>query len=228
MKYLSQVYTAASGSIGGVTYSHNKGGAYTRARATPTNPNSPQQMAVRGIVGQLSNLWGTLLTAAQREAWDVYALYVEVTDTLGQSINLTGLNMYVRSNVPRIQAGLPRVDDGPTTYNLGDFSNPNFGIDATADELDVTFTDTDEWTSEDDAAMLLYASRPQSQTVNYFKGPYRFAGKIDGDGTTPPTSPQAIGLPFLAAAGQRIFVKASVTRADGRLSLPFRKFGLGA
>ena len=39
--------TDASGSLSGVTYSHNRGGAYTRNRSIPVNPNTVQQQAVR-------------------------------------------------------------------------------------------------------------------------------------------------------------------------------------
>ena len=51
---------------------------------------------------------------------------------------------------------------------------------------------------------------------------------ISGDGTTPPTSPAAIGLPFACVAGQKLFAKAVLSRADGRLSSPFRGSGVAA
>jgi hypothetical protein len=162
------------------------------------------------------------LTAAQRTAWNTYAANVTVLNALGDPINISGLAMYQRCNTPILQAGGPRVDDGPLIFSLGEFTNPSFALDEAADEVDVTFTDTDLWANEDDGFMFVYASRPQNPTINFFKGPYRFAGKIDGDGVTPPTSPAAITLPFAVATGQRIFVRTLIARADGRISLPFR------
>lgn len=228
MKFKSQILQQASGSVGGLTYSHNAGGMYTRQRSIPTDPATPQQSTVRGLMAQLANLWVNTLTAAQRAAWDVYAANVPVLNVFGDPIFISGLNHYVRSNVPILQAAGPRVDDGPAIYDLGDYTNPSFGIDATADEVDVTFTEADDWVDEDDAYMIIWCSRPQNPSINFFKGPYRFAGVIAGDSVTPPTSPAAIALPFVAAVGQRIFVRANVARADGRLSTPFRGFGLGA
>lgn len=228
MKFRSQVFTQVSGSVGGLTYAHNAGGLYTRSRAIPTNPNSPQQMAVRAAVANLSNLWGTTLTDAQRIVWDFYAFNTPVIDKLGQQINLSGINMYIRGNTPRLQQGLPRADTGPLVFNLGDYTDPSFSIDAAADTIDVTFDNTDAWANEDDAAMLVYCSRPQSPTINYFKGPYRLAGAILGDSTTAPTSPATIDLPFAVAADQKVFVRTAVTRADGRLSLSFRGFAIAA
>lgn len=226
--FKSGILTQASGSVGGLTFSHNQGGMYMRARRTPTNPNSPQQAAVRALVAQLTSLWTSTLTQVQRASWGVYALNVPLISKVGDSQNVSGLNMYVRSNVPRIQSGLPRIDTIAAPFDLGDFTFPTFGVDATADEADVTFTNTDAWANEDDSSMLVYASRPVSPSVFFFKGPYRFAGRINGDAVTPPTSPAAIALPFAVAPGERIFIKVSVSRADGRLSTPFRGFGDGA
>lgn len=218
-------FTQISGSVGGWTGSHNAGGMYIRARTIPTNPNTPFQQAVRGIVAQLSNLWVDTLTLAQREAWKTYAENVEVQGPLGDSITLNALNMYQRSNVARIQSGAARVDDAPVIFNVGDFTNPSFALDEAADEIDVTFADTDAWANEDDARMIVYASRPVATSINFFKGPYRLAGTIDGDAITPPTSPAAIALPFPVAVGQRIHALVRVSRVDGRYSNPFRGFG---
>lgn len=215
-------FTQISGSVGGWTGSHNAGGMYIRARTIPTNPNTPFQQAVRNIVAQLSNLWVDTLTLAQREAWKTYAENVQVQGPLGDSINVSALNMYQRSNVARIQSGFARVDDAPVIFNLGDFTNPAFALDEAANEVDVTFTDTDLWANEDDSNMLIYASRPVATSINFFKGPYRFAAVIEGDSITPPTSPAAIPLPFPVAVGQRIHVLARISRVDGRYSNPFR------
>ena len=215
-------FTQISGSVGGWTGSHNAGGLYIRARTIPINPNTPFQQAVRNITAQLSNLWVDTLTIAQREAWKTYALNVQVQGPLGDSITLSGLNMYQRGNVARIQAGFARVDAAPTIFDVGDFTNPAFALDEAADEVDVVFTDTDAWANETGSNMLIYASRPVATSINFFKGPYRLAGSIDGDDTTAPTSPAAITLPFPVAIGQRIHVLARVSRADGRYSNPFR------
>lgn len=220
--------TQMSGSLGGITASHNRGGLYLRARAIPVNPATPQQETVRQATSFLTDAWNNTLTAAQREAWTVYADNVPIANKLGNVGNIPGLAMYVRSNVPRIQAALPVVNDGPTNFTLGSFTEPSFGGDATADEVDVTFDNTDAWANEDDAALLVYASRPQNVTKVFFKGPYRLAGIIAGDSATAPTSPAAIAAPFAFVAGQRVFCFVRASRADGRLSEAFRGFALGA
>jgi hypothetical protein len=226
MKCRPLLADAMSGSVGGLVASHNRGGTYFRQRATPVNPGSTYQDLVRQILAQLTSLWQTVLTQDQRDAWDAYAANVTLPDRLGDQRNVGGIAQYVRSNVPRLQAGLTRVDDGPTVYNLGDFTLPTIASITAPTALSLGFTTGDDWVSEDGAAMLVFGSRGQNASINYFKGPYRFAGSIDGDSGTPPTSPAAITLPFVLTAGQKGFIKYAVTRADGRLSTSFRDFDI--
>ena len=226
MKYKSQVFTEASGSVGGLTFSHNKGGLYTRARAIPVNPASPFQEIVRNATALLTNLWVDLLTADQRRDWETYAFQVRIPNSLGEPVQIPALAMYVRSNVSRLQQGLPRVDAAPTIFNLGGFTSPSFTFNSAASSLAVTFEETDAWVGEDDAAMLVYTSREQNPTIKFFKGPYRLAGAILGNLALPPTSPADIVTPFPAAIGNSVFVRVRVTRVDGRLSADFRDFAV--
>lgn len=227
MKFKSQLVTQASGSIGGFTASHNKGGLYLRARAIPVNSNTSFQQAVRNFMSQLTSRWNAVLTAAQRAAWSVYADQTPITDTLGEPRTIPPLAMYCRSNIARLQAGFAVVDDGPTFYGLPTLSPLTFTADATADEFDVAFEATDAWANEDGGGLMLAASRPQNVSINYFNGPYRFAGAVVG-AVTPPTSPATIALPFPVAAGQQVFFKARATLADGRVSSPFRGVAIAA
>ena len=226
MKYKGTIIGEASGSLASMVFSHNRGGQYIRQRSIPTNPNSEYQQIIRGLVSQLTSAWQSVLTEAQRLAWDTYAELVPLLDPLGGTRNVGGLGMYIRSNVARLQAAdadLARIDAAPTEFNLGDFTPPGItSITATTKVAIITFEEADAWVSEDGAAMLIYGSRGQNASRNFFKGPYRYAGKIEGDSGSPLTSPQNITLPFALAAGQKAFIRCVVTRADGRMSSTFR------
>lgn len=221
MIFSSGLITRGSGSFGGLTFSHNRGGNYIRARTIPVNPSTSFQNFVRSVVSDLSNLWTNTLTEADRVKWDLYGTNVPITNALGESIFLTGLNHYVRSNVGRAQAGLARQDVAPGTFNLGSFT----ALDPVAQVLSVavgdlilTFDDTDAWVSEDLSSMLVYISEGKGAAINYYTGPYRFADSIDGEVAIPPTSPATVTVPFTYVAGQKAFFYVRVTRADGRLS----------
>jgi hypothetical protein len=227
----SAIVARGSGSIGGMTWSRNRGGMYVRARATPTNPNTPEQQAVRSAAAQCTSAWRNILTADQRAGWDLYAQNVELPNPLGSPRNVGGLGMYVRSNVCRIASGvveLVRVDDAPIIFNLGDVGALTV-ISATAatDVISFGFTDTDDWVDEDGAGLLIYSARAQNPSINYFKGPYRFCTAVLGDSGEPPTTPDAVDAAFNIDVANKTFVFARVSRTDGRLSTPFRGFGVG-
>ncbi len=223
MKFKGTVIGQASGSVASLTFSHNRGGQYIRNRAIPVQPGTPEQQAVKSILAQLSARWVTTLSEAERDAWDNYAAQVPLPNPLGDPRNVGGIAMYNRSNVSRLQAALTRIDDAPTTFDLGDFTAPVFAApSAGAGTVSVAFTVEDDWVEETGAAMLIYASRGVNASRNFFKGPYRFAGLIAGNATTPPTSPQVITLPFPITATQAVFFRVRVTRADARLSNDFR------
>lgn len=225
MKFKPVLGSELSGSMGGITASHNAGGAYFRNRVIPTNPGTSFQTAIRSFVGQLTSLWLNTLTSAERAAWDLYAGNVPLLDALGEPINVSGLNMYVRSNVPRLQGALPRVDVAPGVFNLGDFTPAGMSsLSAATQNFNVEFTEADDWVGEDNSSMLVYSSRPQNPSINYFKGPYRLAGQVAGEVAVPPTTPQAVGSAFPFVLGQVVHVRVQVSRADGRLSLSQRMF----
>ncbi len=222
MKFSSTIYAAVSGSIGGITYAHNQGGMYARARAVPTNPNTAQQQVMRNAMGNLTTAWLTVLTAAQRTGWSTFAANVPVLDALGQSRTIPPLSWYVKANSLRLQVGLTRIDAPPVIFELATMTLPVPTIVAAGTTVSVAFTNTDGWAGEVGGALLVYASRPQNATKNFFAGPYRFAGRVNGAGT-PPTSPAVITLPFtIGPTGSRMMFKFIALRADGRPSAVFR------
>lgn len=230
MKIKSALVTQISGSIGGMTGAHNRGGLYLRARAIPVNPSTGYQQQVRSALTALVNRWTTILTAAQRVAWNLYGANVSVIDKLGDTRFLTGQQWYLACNTPRNQYfqkylinTVPIVDDAPTLFDRGDFTTPSFAMDAVTG-LTVTFDNTDDWANEDDAMLLLYQGCPVNGSRGFFKGPYRLLTSIAGNATTAPTSPAVFAPAALAAVGfpiaeaQANWLGVAVTRADGRLT----------
>ena len=210
-----------SGSLGAVVFSHNAGGTYMRARVTPTNPNSPQQIKVRNAVTFLANFWNNGLTTGERKIWDTYAENVTITNRIGDQVNISGLAQYVRSNVVRIQADLARADDGPGIFNIGSHSEPRISNFSEATQLgDFSFDNgvlNDAWANEVGGFMFVYISRPQNVSVNFFRGPYRLTAVVVGD-PVPPVSPILINATFPFIAGQLIFGRAFSVRFDGRVA----------
>lgn len=211
--------TQMSGSEGGTVYSRNRFGAYRRNRSDPVNPNTDRQVTVRNIVRSLTIAWQNTLTQLQRDAWDVYGANIDWMNHLGQSVKLTGLNHYIRSNTPRLQASMARVDDGPVIFNL---ATAELALACTASEAtqqgSITFDPTAPWGSEDGAAEIFYGGLPKNGSIKFFGGPWRLIGPTLGDSGVPPVSPALVNWPFPFAEGNRLWLRSRITRADGRLS----------
>lgn len=211
-----------SGSVGATTYGHNQYGPWVRARANPSYPATPRQTVIAGAMSTLTSRWATVLTALQRHKWDLYALAVSRPGTTGRQNNASGLPMYIRSNIPRIQANHPRlsiVDAAPILHDLGDFG-PIHGIclDTVEDSVIFHFDDSSDWCQDLYAAMILWISPVKSEAVNFYKGPYQLLDLVKRKFSGPPTSPATVALPAPVGLSDRHHFRARVTRRDGRLS----------
>ena len=216
----------ASGSVGPTVFSRNQHGTYTKPRVTPTDPNTALQIVVRSALATLTTRWRDTLTAAQRRSWDLYAVQVHLRNRIARVHNIGGLAMFVRSNVPRIQANEPTlaiVDQAPNLLNLPSFTPiTRIVLNIVDDTIHPFFDPTDAWAQTTAAALLFYASQPQPLTVNFFRGPYRFAASLIGQTAPPLITPATIPLPFPAGASQRVFIRARLTAEDARLTHSFR------
>lgn len=210
------------GSIGGKVYSRNRYGQYIRNRAVPVNPNSARQQAAKSRFTELTERWSSQLTALQRAAWNDYGAAVPMTNRLGQVINLSGFAHYIRSNTQALQVFGTAIDPGPTVLTLpGVDSSMSAAISEATQLISVTFDNVLDWANEDEAFMQISMSKPVGVGRTYLVGHERFAGAIEGDGTTPPTSPTTMAVPFAVAENQQVIVTARIGRADGRLSSKF-------
>jgi len=212
-----------SGSIAGNTHARNRYGNYIRARTKPVNPSTARQQAIRAAIAQLTARWSQTLIAAQRTAWNLYADSVNMKNKLGEVVHLSGFNHFIRSNAPRLQAGIAVVDAGPTIFELPD-KDPTFAISASAgtQTISYTFDNALAWANEVGGHLFKYQGQPQNAQRNFFAGPWRYHGAILGAGS-PPSSPDAeASPPFAFAQLQRQWCYARISMADGRLSEPFR------
>jgi hypothetical protein len=218
MLYTSPLIAAGSGSVAGCTFSRNRSGQYIRNRSVPTNPSTSFQQIMRGALATLVARWTDTLTPAQREDWTTWAVNTPQTNPLGFSFNLTGQQAYVKMNAARIQAGITIVDAAPTTFSGAPLTPAtSFVADAAEQDITFAFTNTDEWATAVGGFLAVFISRPQNPSVNFYKGPFLFAGTVLG-AVVPPTSPAAIDAPFPFVVGQRVFVRLRAATADARIS----------
>lgn len=224
MLYKSPVYSQASGSIAGLTYSRNRGGQYVRARAIPTNPNSPRQADIRNCMANAVTDWKSL-SAPARTSWETYAQNTPMTNRVGDTIYLTGQQQWIRTHTVAQYNGLDPVSlfaNAPTIFDLGNTGTLGF---ETVSELGgnciFSVGDTPAWAGDDGAYVAIQLGRQVNPTVNFYKTPLRSADFVPGDSTTPITSFTANYTTTWGndpVAPGKVFARLVVLQSDGRLS----------
>lgn len=212
-----------TGSIAGTTFARNRYGNYARARTKPINPNSARQQVVRAALAFLTDRWQGTVTALQRAAWDLYGANVVMTNRLGESINLSGFNHYLRSNMIRKQTSQAIIDAGPVVFEIPE-EDPTVTVTATeaAQTFDFNFDNTLPWALENGGLQFIFQGLPQNPQRNFFDGPWRMAGVTVGVDPGGPATPHVRPVQYAIAELQKLWVYARISRLDGRLSNPFR------
>lgn len=202
-----------SGSIAGTVSSHNRAGQYKRNRRAPVQPiGTGRRAQVRGAFSAASSAFSAL-TTAQQDAFTSFAASHPITDSLGQSIVLTGHQMFVR-----IAASLLNVGQALPTAPPASTSPPSI--------MPVTFAFSVAtgiavgWTAGGATQFVTTAySMPVSSGVRFFK---TFWQPAAGSGHWPATPGAATlttanyGAQFGAPAiGRRVFAKLTPIDVGG-------------
>jgi hypothetical protein len=211
--------TQPAGSTGGLVLYKNRTAFAGRARAYPVRVRSMPHTAVMNIISVLSMDWEVACTGGDRAGWGSYGFNTPLTDAYGNPRYICGYAQYMRSNRPRLQFGLPRIDLPPTVYGYPAYTLPAYVFEPTNRQVYVSFDSTDAWANQDGAAMFLWISQPIARTVRRPAERYQPFGLILGSSSGPPASPALIDLPagYPTAAGAR-WIRSSISLADGRLS----------
>lgn len=202
-----------SGSVGGVTASHNRYGQYLRNRTVPVNPNTDRQQAVREAFATATTSWRDL-TNAQREAWTAYANQTPVLNRLGESVTLTGQAMYVRTNAWLLAAGYALLPDAPPSPGLATLTIDRDQINVDASTATISVAGTTGTVTE----AALQIGPPLSAGKTFFKGPYTFVASSTNTGGGYSFAVPADIRYGVLVTGQRRPIRMAGQDADGRLS----------
>ncbi len=130
------------GSIAGQVHSRNTYGNYIRQKVSPVQPRTKYQLEVRELFTTLSRRFSNILTDEQQEAWRQAAASNPVRDVFGDSIALTGINLYNRLNSLRLLVGLDPLDNPPAVEEVEALESFGATWDPGSQELAVTFAPT--------------------------------------------------------------------------------------
>jgi hypothetical protein len=152
-----------SGSQAGTTASHNRFGQYERNRRAPVQPiGNGRRAFIRAAFGASSNAWSSL-TGAQQAAWTAYADSHPITDSLGQSVKLTGHMMFVAISTQLQNLVLPISNDPPASATVAPLTGVSLYVDSTPTVIVTAL-------SSDGASWILNAlSKQVSAGVTFMK-----------------------------------------------------------
>jgi hypothetical protein len=193
------------GSIGGTTFSRNRYGSYARKRVTPVNPNSPWQIIARDNFRSATTAWRSL-TDTNRTAWTQFANNTPVLDKLGNTIYLTGPQMYMSVTGPlrtynaynAVQLSIPAQPNATGGVQPWDITSVT--VDASiASGLEITVAGGGVAGTTPGQYAMIYWGKCVGATTNYYKGPWLSFGQCFFSGATPTVSitfPTAIFASF--------------------------------
>jgi hypothetical protein len=193
-----------SGSTAGTTSSRNRFGQYRRTRATPVNPNSTKQGLVRGRMAANAAAWRAL-TSAQIAGWNTLGNSMTRTDSLGQTVTLSGFQAYCSVNNNNLAAGNAVVSAAPGLTTPP--SIVTLAITLTAAAFSLAYTATPLSAG---SRLFAYASLQRSAGRS-FESDYRLIQVSAAAAASPADIYAAYTARFgIPVVGNRIFVKCKV------------------
>lgn len=170
---------------------------------------------IRSAFSQASSGWAGL-TDAQRAAWESFAASHPITDSLGQSILLTGHQMYVRMATQRLNLGFGPDPAPPSDLSTGSF-NPVSAAYTIGTGLAITYV-----AGAGTGFLTMAVSRPMSAGRSFNKTFWQPPGadghKIDS-GTSWTLSEALYSAQFgIPGTDQKIFVQLTHFSPDAWLT----------
>jgi hypothetical protein len=216
--------SSASGKLGGIVASHNRGGAYFRTHVVPTKATTADAMAAKARLSNLSTAFNGL-TVAQQAAWNAWASTNPIVDRIGNQQILQANAAYIAINARLVQASESTLSAPPLGTQPDALTSVSLSLDIGAGSFGITFAPTPLGATE---RLWLQTCVTDSPTINYVTNLLRVTS-IEAAATVSPIDFQtSIEAKFgTLVVGQTVHVFASVLdNATGQLSRPLRVSGL--
>lgn len=216
------------GKVSGNVFSKNKGGAIVRNRVTPINRRSESQSKTRQTLAALAASWRGL-TQDQRNSWNAAAPNFPQSDNLGQTIFLSGEQLYIRCNTNLSLAGLSQIVNAPNPASFEVIGFTSLTADASDGTISLAFTPN----VPAGKTLMIRATAPHSAGISFVgQSKFRFIKGV----AAAQTSPQAIGSEYASvfgaitgATGQKIAVELFLLdNATGLTGVPIKGVGVVA
>lgn len=177
----SALLTAASGKLGGMVASHNKGGMYLRALTIPTTSTTAPALAAKARLATASAHFAGL-TQAERDSWTRAGTLRPELNALGDTKILSGIALHNRIHTRMVLAGDTPIDTAPIGNDPDALSTASGTFDIGVGGTTLIFTPTPLGATEH---LWLEAALVDSQGIEYVEDQIRFI-TVDAAASTSP------------------------------------------
>lgn len=197
--------------VGNLIYSRNPQGAYTRPFKVPFNPQTVDQSSVRGRIFTLSKLWGSG-TETFRAKWIQFARSFPNTDIFGDSVPLTGYNLFIKLNMNLLTIGATILVAPPLLDKAFHFNSLVLvALDTPGPKRwTITFSPAIPATHK----IIVYATSPLNSNINFVHNEFRIIKVLDSTNGSPFALRTEYEAKFgaLPLEGEKSFVKLVAIR----------------
>ncbi len=196
-----------SGSIGGTTYSRNRGGAYIRNRSIPVTSTTSAALAAKTRFGHAAQTWQTL-SAADRDAWQFWADANPGINALGNQFRLTGSQAYVGFHVRAEVAGQTPITVPPIVSAPAALETLALTADIGLGDVEIAYTATPTGAND---FLWIEAAIVNSAGINFVENLMRFIA-VSGAAEASPFSIETAVVARLGTltVGQFLHVQVAV------------------
>lgn len=160
------------GSVGGVTFQHNHYGPFARLRTIPTDTITDSRIEQRARLSVFSVWWSTVLTDAQRLAWNTLGAATTWQNGLGEDYNPTGQALYVRANAIMDYKSWAYTAVAPDD---ADEADPGLTLAYVAPDR-IKITNYGTLADPPDGRIVIWFSEEQSPGRYQWSGPWTYRG----------------------------------------------------
>jgi hypothetical protein len=211
-----------SGSLDGITASHNRGGPYLRSRTIPVDPQTTQQLYNRAAMSDLYAAW-VAMTTGQREQWEAYAKGITVPNRIGSHRQLIGYTAWTRQALPQYQqiealgpSRTPQVT--PPALDPSDFASDPVVTIPNLTHITIAWENTTAWenSANDDDGFIVHIGTPHTPLRRWYMGPFVPTHWVPSSVGSPPSSPITLSLASAQqpTSGQALDVRIRLFRHD--------------
>ncbi len=189
---MAHIVAEARGSIGGTVFSKNTYGAYLRAKVTPVNPSTVAQQISRNFMTTVAQTWRGI-TQLQRDLWNSSAVNFSRTNIFGDSVQLTGFNLFMRLNKNLLEIGGSQIADAPQPASVPGFESLSVAADTTLATMLATFAPAIDASID----VQVFATAPLSAGKQFVKSEFRKIAVL----TVADVSPEDLAAAYVAKFG---------------------------